>query len=265
MRAIFDIGSENENEPVLLLEIGEHHIFYALTDADGRKASKMVHIETDPSEQEAVLKEIFDKYKGARISKLFAGSTFPQAALMPASANNKDPKILLQSIFGESPVVLKEDVNEWQLSVHFSIPLAIHNLILNAFPSAGFFHSYSCSLKTNNGVYAQDQLAIHFNTKDFQVIVKKEGKLLLAQVYHYVSPLDVIYYLLKLCTELELDQHQVYVVVSGLVEKESALYKHLYDYFVHVSFEEGKRLELPPTDLPLHFFTSIHKLATCAL
>ena len=264
MRTIFDIGSEKADEPVVLFEIGAQHIFYALTDAQGRVASKLVHVETEAAEQEAVLKEMIETFRNKNISKVYVSSSFPQAVLMP-SASNKDAKALLQSLFGETPVLMKDEVNEWQLNVHFSIPQAIHNQIVKTFSTAKFFHSYSCALKTNNGVYAQDQVAIHFNTKDFQVIVKKEGKLLLAQVYQYVSPLDVIYFLLKICTELNLDQQQVYLVVSGLVEKDSALYKQLNDYFFHISFEEGKRLELPATDLPLHYFTSVHKLATCAL
>jgi hypothetical protein len=53
---------------------------------------------------------------------------------------------------------------------------------------------------------AEDQIAIHFTTQQFRVLVKQGAQLQLAQTYAYKTPLDVVYYLLKICSELGLDQ-----------------------------------------------------------
>ena len=102
------------------------------------------------------------------------------------------------------------------------------------------------------------------DTQQFRVLVKKDHQVHLAQTYSYKSPLDVVYFLLKICYEFKLDQSSVFVILSGLIEKDSAMYRELHSYFVNLHFAEATSYELPQNELPHHYFTSLYNLAACA-
>jgi hypothetical protein len=110
---------------------------------------------------------------------------------------------------------------------------------------------------------AADQIDLHFTTQDFRVLVKKDQHVLLAQTYQYKTPLDVVYYLLKISYEFDLDQSSTFLIVSGLIEKDSALYQELHNYFVQLHFAQATTYELPENSHPHYYFTSLYNLASC--
>ena len=114
----------------------------------------------------------------------------------------------------------------------------------------------------------QSSILIDFNADEFSVIVFKDELLQLAQTFVYSSPEDVLYYLLKICGQLDLRQQEVKIILSGLIEKDSAIYRELYKYFIHLEFEalpSGIRIAEALNEYPDHYFSSISKLATCVL
>jgi hypothetical protein len=50
--------------------------------------------------------------------------------------------------------------------------------------------------------------------------------------------------------------------LSGLIDKQSALYKELYQYFINIEFSEAG-WNMAGTEYPAHFFTSLNDLAQC--
>ena len=84
----------------------------------------------------------------------------------------------------------------------------------------------------------------------------------------YTAPDDVLYYLLKCCQQLNFSQQTMKVFLSGLIEKDSALYRELYKYFINLEFESLAR-EIKLTEAltihPEHYYSSISKLAACVL
>jgi hypothetical protein len=85
----------------------------------------------------------------------------------------------------------------------------------------------------------------------------------LAQVYAYKTPLDVVYFLLKICYEFALDQSEVFLILSGLIDQDSAMYAELYNYFLNLHFAQAPLFSLPENDYPHHYFTSLYNLAAC--
>jgi hypothetical protein len=110
---------------------------------------------------------------------------------------------------------------------------------------------------------AESQVAVHFTPFNFRVIVKKEGQLQLAQMYCYQAPLDVVYYLLKIIQEIDLLKEDTFIILSGLIEEDSALFKELHQYFLNVHFALPGNVTLQNNKLPQHFFTSMYNLAAC--
>jgi hypothetical protein len=114
-------------------------------------------------------------------------------------------------------------------------------------------------------VVTQDEkgyMDIDLRKEEFVLMVTKADRLLLLQAYQYATPGDVLYYLLKACHHFLLDQNEVTVRLSGLIDINSSLYNELYQYFINIGFREAT-WQAPPADLPAHFFTSLNDLARC--
>ena len=88
------------------------------------------------------------------------------------------------------------------------------------------------------------------------------GKLLISQHYNYTGHEDVLYYLLRTCQQYGLSQEMITLKVSGLIDKQSALYKELYQYFIHLELRDPG-WQLPSNDIPAHYFTSLKDLFLC--
>jgi hypothetical protein len=154
-------------------------------------------------------------------------------------------------------------VADWQIVNSYSLPGTIHDRIVKQFPSAVFFHAYTPSLKIYNGFVAADQVDLHFTTHNFRVLVKKSQQVHLAQTYSYKTPLDVVYYLLKICYEFKLEQAEVFLIVSGLIDQDSAMYSELHNYFLNIHFAHAPSYTLPETEHPHYYFSSLYNLAAC--
>jgi hypothetical protein len=173
---------------------------------------------------------------------------------------------LLNNLYNQNHFFpLNDPIAEWQLINVYTLPLSVHNKIAAQLPGASFVHAYTPLLKIYNGFTSDHQVSAHFIGKQFRVMVKKHHHVELLQTYTYSSPMDVVYFLLKICTEFQLPQEETQIIISGLIEEDSALYKELHHYFLHMHFAISTTLSLPGHEYPNHFFTSLHNLAACVL
>src|SRR5678816_4790472 len=86
------------------------------------------------------------------------------------------------------------------------------------------------------GQHANGKLIIDFKTDSFSVVVLKHNSILLAQIFAYSKPADILYWLLKICKEFSLPQNEVTLLISGLIDKRSAMYRDLDQYFLNIEF-----------------------------
>ena len=172
---------------------------------------------------------------------------------------------MLKAVYGPSAkAYLHDNVPEWQLTNLYAMPVAFHKALQASFSSLQFFHAYTPAIKIYNGYIADNQLNVHFTPQHFRVLFKKDSSIQLAQTYAYKTPLDVVYYLLKICYEFGLSQQELHVILSGLIEKDSAMFTELHQYFANVHFAHPPEITLPDDSHPYHFFTSLYNLASCA-
>lgn len=172
--------------------------------------------------------------------------------------------MILKTIYGinGNEFVLTEVIPEWQLNNISAIPKETNDFLVQKFSSAKYFHAYTIGMK-NIGVGVN--FRIDFRTDEFSLIVVKENKLLLAQTFMYSTPEDVLYYLLKTTQQFSFSQTEVKLLASGLIEKESALYNELNNYFLNTGFRNAEWEISDGNEYPSHFFTSLNDLAKCAL
>jgi hypothetical protein len=259
---LFETGTVNDDGSMLLMEIGPDYCCYGFFNEAGKSFLQIRFISFDEQEADKEMENILSEI-AVKPGKVIISSAFAEALVCPGSFAQSDDAIHKVIYQEAGHKILYDKVKEWQMDTVYSLPASLFSIIERKLPGAGFCHAYTSSLKIYNGFVAPDQIDIHFTTNYFRVIVKKESLLQLAQTYHYKTPLDVIYYLLKITYEFQLDQSETFVIVSGLVEQESALYQELHNYFVNIHFAQAPSYELPGDDYPHYYFNSLYNLAAC--
>jgi hypothetical protein len=262
MKTVFTLGESRKNADTLIMEVGPDYCSYAFLDTISKSFDLIRYIVFDEVESEQELKNLLDQLEES-FERVRICSAFEQALITPQHLF-KGNYALLDLVFDNgSRYHMNDPINEWQVTALYSMPSLIYKILLSKFPFAEFCHSYTPALKIYNGFVAPDQVDIHFTTSNFRVIVKKDGGLQLAQTYSYKTPLDVVYYLLKIFYEFRLDQSEAFLIVSGLVEQDSTLYNELHHYFANIHFSQAPAFSIPGDAHPQYYFTSLYNLAAC--
>ena len=261
MRTIFSLG-EKKARQVLLCEWGATHCCYALYDADTKKVGHL-HYKTYNTLDIGELGKILQEWKELDPSKVVICSAYPQFVLLPNAYTHEAGKVM-EALFHirQGDVIVTDPVHEWQLTNHYSLPSPLRSELKEAFDTATYYHFFTPSLKVYNGFMAESQVAVHFAPNTFNVLVRKVGQIQLAQMYTYQTPLDVVYYLLKMIEELHLPKEETFILLSGLIEQDSDLYREIHQYFLNLHFVPASSA-VADFEQPSHFFTSITNLAAC--
>lgn len=267
VKTLFEI---NHSEPrsgndTLLCEWGERYCCYTVYNQDSSSLAGLHYFTFEQPASTEEVKEVIRQLKsdGLRYSRVVFCSGYPQALLVPRQyfSDSEYPVALLNGEKGMN--YFHDAIGEWQVVNNYAFPKSIYQQVEEAFGSIEMNHVYTTSLKTYNGHTAGAQVAVDFTPRTFRVVIKKEGQILLAQTYGYNAPLDVVYYLLKIFQELQLPKEETHVILSGLIEEASALYRELYSYFLNIHFVKPTGVPSIKTGHPEHFFASIYNLAVC--
>jgi len=274
VKQVYHITSAKYEQPaqqVLSIRIGERHFGFAITSLNAAELYKLAWY-TDSEMDEMTLRDIHLKHPELRETyhHIFICYDHPQSVLVPLNHYKlDDARLLLQSMFGISgkDAVVTEPLPGWQLHNIYAVPKGVYDWAYQYFPSSNYWHTYSIGIKNIVPTDFEGSLAADFRSDDFSLVVTRGNKVLLTQTFPYSTPADVVYYLLDTCRQFSFQQETVRLSLAGLIAKDSALYKELYQYFLHIRFRESE-WRVPATDeqtYPLHFFTSLNDLAKCAL
>lgn len=247
---------------MVICEWGETYCCIAGYDAKAKQLRDIKYFTFDKYLEDASMDAILQavKEQATEDAKVVFCSAFPEALLIPKKQHSAGQN-LLDTLFTGVSVCQTDHIGEWGLVNAYAFPTAIQAGITKRFSDSIFYHAYTPSLKVYNGFDAAHQVMVHFAPSLMRVIVKKTGNLQLAQTYRYTAPLDAVYYLLKIVEECALDK-EVLIILSGLIEEDSALYKELYQFFANISFAKPIEFSVK-ADQPTHYFTSLHNLAAC--
>lgn len=102
-----------------------------------------------------------------------------------------------------------------------------------------------------------------FQDKFFNVAIFAKGKLQISHTYPFQSPEDIVYYLLSLVSNFNIDTAKVHVDISGMIDVPSSIYAQVTKFFKNVTVESVNmaKVNLQTDEYPLHYFTSIINLA----
>jgi Protein of unknown function (DUF3822) len=254
---------------ILLIELGEKYCCLIIMKRQGFEAERLVYYEAD--DEERLLNGVFEAHDefNRHFSEVLINYSFPQSVTVPSKFYNyADGKKMVQLMHGDEPgeAVLAEHLPEWHLYNVYEVPKLVHGWVSMRFHSGKYWHSYTSSLNNFSAETGQDVFLVDFKTGQFSVIVIKSGKFQLAQTFDYAEPADVLYYLLKICNAFSISQKEIKLVLSGFLEKQSSLYRELYNYFVNVTFQpvpDFIKLSGSFKKYPAYFFSSLFNLAAC--
>jgi len=268
LKQLFNILTNRTGEiiqPVLAIRIGKHHCSFAITNTTASQLYQLAYYFTEEMNADT-LNKIFSGH--AELSNSFFQVLicydYSNSIIVPSTHYNvNDAGLLLNVVNGKTinNRIVSESVAGWQIYNVYAVPEDVHEWIKRNLPSAKTGHNYSLAIRNIRNSDSSGHISLEILTDELHVIADKENKLLLTQSFSYSTPADVVYYLLKICRQFNLSQQSVNLLLSGLIEKDSALYKELHQYFLNVEFREATWSN---DEYPAHFFTSLNDLARCA-
>lgn len=268
LKELFHITHERgeQGKEKLSLRFGDRHCSYAITDLSGNELYELAYCsvpllsENELSAFRSAFPRTAEPYHEVQI--IYDNA---KAVLMPSWCYHiEHSKVLLKAMHGDvyGSHIISEAIPVWQLYNIYCMPLDVQDWINQQYPVSSFRHQYSLTLK-NIPATVGGCIFVDFRPEEFTVMVAQGSRLLVGQTYDYSAPEDVIYRLLKICRTFSLIQEEVLLRVSGLVEQQSALYRDLYQYFIHIQFREATWKDSAKI-FPPQFFTSLNDLAVCA-
>ena len=261
LKELLKAGDLDGSGDCLVMEWGEQFCHYGMLDTSNRVFGYFRYLSFDEGEE--AWKDVAESLPTPP-AKTILGLATPQTLLVPDELVQTEgwlPRIYEVNSFTS----FQDKVENGKMLLSYGCREADQQVLQRKFPSAIWRHVHTAMLSTYNGISSGDQISLHFNLRTFRVLVKKNDQVQLIQMYAYQTPLDVVYYLLKICFEIQLDQKNVFLIISGLIEKDSALYKQLHQYFFRLHFADAQAYSLPESDYPAYYFSSLINLASCAL
>lgn len=257
------------SESVLLMEIGDRDCSFGIMHHASRIIYEFAYYKAELND-DALLKKIFEKNELLQSSfyRTVVAWYIPECILIPNKFyDHQQSKLLLDTMFGkDSKVAISESLPEWQINTAYQVAASAHESINRHYTTGNFWHHYSVTLKNRINNPGNGSLTLDFKTDSFSVVAVRNNVLLLAQIFSYTSADDVLYYLLKICKQYSMTQREVHVGLSGLIDKQSAVFKELYQYFINIQFvplENRVQLSEVFNEYPDHYFTSLSRLAAC--
>ncbi len=178
------------------------------------------------------------------------------------SKKNSNILSLIHGDLSATNVVLTDMILEKKVYNSYSVPVELINEISRRFPSAVTCHQFSGLVK--NVAAEESKISIVFYPQKIVLILATEGNLQLLNTYYYKAPEDISYELLNICSQFKISN--IALEVSGLIERDSALFKELYKYFEEVNMAQppqGIAFSENMAIFPSHYFSHFFVQASC--
>jgi len=263
---ISSISDEELLQSRLLVEVNPHAFTYVLLNQRNMSPLTVKHFQLEIGKDSSLadtLREILasDPLLRRPVKETLVIYNFPECSLVPeplfSMDNNRE---IIDTLHGDlqKGLILSEKIPWWELFNIYRISPDLHQLLQNSFTAGKYWHYYSLP---------EDCIKVIFYSDKMVALFVRGGRVQLVQTFLYQDTKDVIYHLLNSCRQLGLDQENVKLLVGGLIDRQSTLSAELHKYFLRLQFEEideSIKITDELKELPLHYFSSILKIAVCA-
>jgi len=274
MRTVFEIlpSSVNPESCKLLCEVSNEGFSFCIKDEESNSFLGLGVYHFDKNKPAVglpiALQILFHQKEtfSGKFKKVCVVFSFCQSTLIPFSVYDRDKNELLMNMMfgdlGQNETILTDVLPDHSLYNCYRIPTALLEVIQTQFPDSSCSHQYSLLLK--NLPVENDRLALIFYTQKFVACLIKEGKFQLVNSYNFETPEDVSYTLLNICKQFNIaDPH---LMIHGLLEENSPLYKDIYKYFNNIELASLPSNSVYSDEImkfPSHYFSYIFAIDSC--
>lgn len=192
--------------------------------------------------------------------------SFPQSVLVPFSIyKSENKKAMMNMMFGDlesNETILTDVIPGVSMYNCYRIRTATIEVIQSLFKSSSTHHQYSLIL--NTPVDEGNKMSVIFYARKVVVNLIMNGRHELINSYNYQSSEDISYILLNIKQQFALKN--IHLEISGLIEKNSALYKEIYKYFDDIElagYPEGNYCSEEIKAFPAHYFSYLFEMDSC--
>ena len=190
---------------------------------------------------------------------------FADTTLVPTTFFKEAEKDNVASLmFGNKTdsISLHETITELDIENIYAVPNSLLQVMDEIYPTAKKHHSLSKIIQPTVGT----TLLTTIYEKDIRLVLMNKNNLLLAAYFDYNTPEDVCYHMLNACQQNSISAEIVHVILNGMIDTNSNLYKEIYKFFLNINTDilPKKVLLAEGFDgLSEHYFSPLVKLAKC--
>ncbi|MEI6900738.1 MAG: DUF3822 family protein [Bacteroidota bacterium] len=125
----------------------------------------------------------------------------------------------------------------------FSLPGEQVRLLENHFPLLPLYHISTALI---DGIWMNYKnhltslkIFLYLEETDFYMVIFDKQQLLFLNSYHYLLPEDLIYYVIFVLEQLEINPEEVPMTLMGSITNDSPVFHLLYQYIRNLDFTEG--------------------------
>lgn len=273
-----DNALENFQQTRLLMEVNSVSFGYTLLNLQNNSLIALKYFEFSNLKDRTlieILREIIygDELLEKKASETFVVYDMVESNLVPEKFFSDDTsKKITEIVYGNlnKGLVVGEKIPWWELYNVYRIPEDVHEFLTGKFSESKSWHKYSLLLKSHKMFNVREYLnfiKVIFYSDKIIVLIFKDHQLQLVQTFSFQTANDVVYFLLNCCQQFNMSSEEVVLQVSGLVDRQSAVYNELLKYFLHFLFDEIDDTIRIADNLkdqyPVHYYSSFLKMAVC--
>jgi len=180
--------------------------------------------------------ELLAKYQ--KVSVLIRTAAF---TLRPETPGTEDTDAgILEFLFGlPYPEARSEVLLQSGMKAIYHLPARLLEEIKSTFDSAEIRHSSAALLDHYfrlNSAAGKTKVYAHLQQPFVEITLIKNGKLQYHNYFEFRSKEDLVYYILLLYEQWELDREKIPLILSGDIMQDSSVYPLLYKYIASLQF-----------------------------
>ena len=255
----------------LSIEIFSNQINYSLFNIKKLEHSALRSVYLKTNEVSELVKKIGSEelLKQNYASSTLSYSNFDSTIIPNSLFIKKDKSKYLNFISDEYGIIKSDPIHQLNATIIYSIPNRINKIIKDIQPNI---------IEKNSTTILIDQIIKQYkylnkktvflilNKNKIEVLVIKEDKLFLNNIFSYSNEIDILYYILYIYEQLDLDTKRNQIFIYGDIEKKDKLFLLLYKYIQEVKFgirNESTRVNDKIKSVKKHEYYALFSQITC--
>ncbi|MBW7891654.1 MAG: DUF3822 family protein [Chitinophagaceae bacterium] len=258
----------------LYVEVAGDHLLFGILDNNRREFIALQYVNLDGFNALNHCKEIIyhNEWLARSYNKVVVIYYFPESLLIPDSLYDEQlNQVSFDLLYGDlkKGELLMDDLPDWNLKNLYRVPVVLHQLLGTHFPKGHFFHAYSILLKRCkiSGLRVEgDEASLVFYPNKLLFALFRNRQLQIVQTFEYETAEDVAYHLLNVCRRFDVNNEEILLKISGLLDDQSSVFAELLKYFLDVQLErrpEAFSYAEAFDAYPPHFFSPLFNTALC--